>query len=61
MLHLSPTTNWAWFDEAICEGKDGACFEYISDAFPSLSEEKKTLGISDRPQICQLIQDKNFT
>ena len=50
MLHLSPTTNRAWFDEAICEGKDGACFQYISDTFPSLSEEKKTLGISDRPQ-----------
>ena len=57
MLHLSPTTNWAWFDEAIC---DGACFQYISDAFPGLSEEKKT-GISDRPQICQLIQDESFT
>ena len=38
--------------------KDGVYFQYISDAFPGLSEEKK---ISDGPQIRQLIQDKNFT
>ena len=36
--------------------KDGACFQYISDAFPGLSEEKKKMGIFDG----KLIQDKNF-
>ena len=40
--------------------KDGACFQYISDAFPGLTEEKKKMVIFDRSQICQLIQDKNF-
>ena len=36
--------------------KDGACFQYISDAFPGLSEEKKKMGIFDG----KLIQDKKF-
>ena len=40
--------------------KDGACFQYISDAFPGLSEKKKKIWIFDGPLIRQLIQDKNF-
>ena len=40
--------------------EDGACFQYISDAFHDLSEEKKKMEIFDGPQIRQLIQDKRF-
>ena len=40
--------------------KDKACFQYISEAFHGLSEEKKEMGIFCGPQICLLIQDKNF-
>ena len=40
--------------------KDGACFQYISDAFPGLSEKKKKMGNFDGPQIRQLNQDENF-
>ena len=40
--------------------KDGACFQYISDAVPGLSEQKKKMRVFDGPQIRQLILDKNF-
>ena len=38
--------------------KDGACFSYISNAFPGLSEEKKKAGIFDGPQIRKLMRDE---
>lgn len=40
--------------------KDGMCFKYICNVFPSLSREKLKAGIFDGPQIRKLIKDENF-
>ena len=41
--------------------KDGDCFNYIAQTFPSLSIEKLKGGIFDGPQIRKLMQDQTFT
>ena len=40
--------------------KTGQCFQYISSAFPGLSNEKLKAGNFDGPQIRKLIKDPNF-
>ena len=40
--------------------KDGDCFTYFFQAFPGLTKEKMKAGISDGPQIQQLIRDPEF-
>ena len=40
--------------------KTGQCFQYISSAFPGLSNEKLKAGIFAYPQIRKLIKDPNF-
>ena len=40
--------------------KDRDCFHYICKSFPSLSNEKLKAGISDGPQIRQLMGDQKF-
>ena len=40
--------------------KEGSCFHYLCNVFPSLSTEKVKAGIFDGPQIRQLIKDKHF-
>ena len=40
--------------------KTGQCFQYISSAFPGLSNKKLKAGIFDGPQIQKLIKDPNF-
>ncbi|CAK8691493.1 unnamed protein product [Clavelina lepadiformis] len=40
--------------------KHGACFGYICQKFPALSNEKLKAGIFDGPKIRQLMKDKKF-
>ena len=40
--------------------KDGACFMYICNAFPGLSDEKMKAGVFDGPQIRKLMKDEHF-
>ena len=40
--------------------KDGDCFRYICNSFPSLSNEKLKAGTFDSPQIRQLMGDQKF-
>lgn len=40
--------------------KDGACFAYICQKFPALSNEKLRAGIFDGPKIRQLMKDEEF-
>ena len=46
------------FTEAL--DKEEACFKYLSDHFPGLSNAKIKAGIFDYPQIRKIFRDPNF-
>jgi len=40
--------------------KEGACFQYICEKFPTVTNEKIKAGVFDGPQIRKLMKDENF-
>ena len=41
--------------------KEGDCFRYLGNKFPSRSDAKLKAGIFDGPQIRKLLNDEKFT